>query len=171
MIMIKWSYKNAFLTHFENKTTLKMHLIYFLTANKTCCLEDFLFFLLLTPQVSKCIDDDTKDEVEDNNYDHEEEQQVVDHPGCEKGLLLTPNRRKLYCYNKQYQLVSQCECHCHGGNRNSMYSIIKIELCYSQILQGLQVCVLQWSQMSDWTTYSIFFSSMCICRYDSKAAS
>lgn len=73
------------------RTTLhkKMHL---LTANKTGCLEDFLFLLLLTPQVSERIDDDPKDQVEDDDDDHEEEEQVVDNSGCKQGLL--PKSRK-----------------------------------------------------------------------------
>lgn len=70
-------------------------LFLFLTANETCRLQDFFFFLLLAPEVGECVDDDTKYEVEDNDDDHEEEEHVVDHPGCEKGLLLKPNRRQV----------------------------------------------------------------------------
>lgn len=53
-----------------------------LTTDKAGSLQDFLFLLFFTPQVSESVNDDTKDEVEDNDDDHEEEQQVVDHSGC-----------------------------------------------------------------------------------------
>lgn len=108
---MKQSYKKCFelILQYYNAEHQRCISIYFLTTNKTCCLQDFLFFLLLTPQVGKCIDDDTKDEVEDNNDDHEEEEQVVDHPGCEEGLLLESNRRKGVS-------VSCGECLCHSMN-------------------------------------------------------
>lgn len=43
--------------------------------------------LLLTPQISESVDDDTKDEVEDDNDDNEEEEEVVYHTGYEQRLL------------------------------------------------------------------------------------
>lgn len=58
-----------------------------LTTNEAGRLKDFFFLLFFTPQISKGVDDYTKDEVEDNDDDHEEEQQVVYHSGCEQGLL------------------------------------------------------------------------------------
>lgn len=64
---------------------------YFLTTDKTRRFQYLLFLLFLAPQVSKSVNDDTKDEVEDNDDDHEEEKQVVDHSGSKKGLLLNPN--------------------------------------------------------------------------------
>lgn len=65
---------------------------HFLTTNETRRFQDLLFLLFLTPQVSKSINDDTKNEVENNDDDHEEEKQVIDHSGSKKGLLLKPNR-------------------------------------------------------------------------------
>lgn len=64
---------------------------YFLTTDETRRFQYLLFLLFLAPQVSKSVNDDTKDEVEDNDDDHEEEKQVVDHSGSKKGLLLNPN--------------------------------------------------------------------------------
>ena len=58
-----------------------------LTADKAGSLQDFFFHLYFTPQVSKGVDDNTKDEVEDNDDDHKEEQQVVYHSGCKQWLL------------------------------------------------------------------------------------
>lgn len=62
-----------------------------LTANKAGRFQNLLFFLLFAPQVSKCVDDDTKDEVEDDDDDHEEEEQVVDYSGSKQRLLSTKN--------------------------------------------------------------------------------
>jgi len=58
-----------------------------LTADEASGLQDFFFLLFFTPQVSKGVDDYTKNEVEDNDDDHEEEQQVVYHSGCKQWLL------------------------------------------------------------------------------------
>lgn len=80
-------------TDFGEGKTGGLGFIYFLTANKTCCLQYFLLLLFLTPQVSKGVNDDTKDEVKNYDDDHEEEEQVVNHPGRKKGLLLTPKRK------------------------------------------------------------------------------
>lgn len=79
---------------------IKTHFTSFLTTNKTCCLQYFLFLLLLAPQVGKRVNDDAKDEVKDNNDDHEEEEQVVDHPGGKQGLLVTANTKKHIRINK-----------------------------------------------------------------------
>lgn len=68
------------------RTLLRDQLIS-LTADEAGSLQDFFFLLFFTPQVSKGVDDNTKDEVEDNDDDHEEEQQVVYHPGCKQWLL------------------------------------------------------------------------------------
>lgn len=43
--------------------------------------------MLLTPQVSKGVDDDPENQVQDDDDDHEEEEEVVDHP-CSKQRLL-----------------------------------------------------------------------------------
>lgn len=64
---------------------------YFLTTDETRRFQYLLFLLFLAPQVSKRVNDDTKDEVQDNDDDHEEEQQVVDYSGSKKGLLLNTN--------------------------------------------------------------------------------
>ena len=58
-----------------------------LTTDETWIAKDFIFLLLLTPQISESVDDDTKDEVEDDNDDNEEEEEVVYHTGYEQRLL------------------------------------------------------------------------------------
>lgn len=50
----------------------------FQTANKASVLNDFLFVILLGSEISKGVNDDTKDEVENNDDDHEEEEHIVD---------------------------------------------------------------------------------------------
>uniref|UniRef100_A0A0B6ZYU0 Uncharacterized protein n=1 Tax=Arion vulgaris TaxID=1028688 RepID=A0A0B6ZYU0_9EUPU len=47
-------------------------------TDKTSVSQDLIFGLFLTPEVSKSVDDDTKDEVEYNNNDNEEEEQIID---------------------------------------------------------------------------------------------
>ena len=39
--------------------------------------DNFLFIILFSSQISECVNDDTKDEIENNNDDHEEEKHVV----------------------------------------------------------------------------------------------
>lgn len=58
-----------------------------LTTNEARSLQNLFFLLLFASQVSKGINDDTKDEVKDDDDDHEEEEQVVNHPGCKQWLL------------------------------------------------------------------------------------
>jgi len=43
--------------------------------------------LLFTPQIGKCIDDDTKDQVQNNNDHDEEEEQVVHNTSYEQCFL------------------------------------------------------------------------------------
>ena len=45
-----------------------------LPANETRVSENLVFFLLLTPQISEGVDDNTKNEVQYYNDDNEEEQ-------------------------------------------------------------------------------------------------
>lgn len=58
-----------------------------LTADEAGGLQDLLFLLLLTPQVSKSVNDDPENQVQDNDDDHEEEQKVVDHTGSKQWFL------------------------------------------------------------------------------------
>ena len=44
-----------------------------LTTNKTAVFENFFFLCFLAPQISKCVDDNTKYQVQNNNYNNEEE--------------------------------------------------------------------------------------------------
>ena len=44
-----------------------------LTTNEACIFENFLLLLLFASEVSECINDDTKDEIENDNDDNEEE--------------------------------------------------------------------------------------------------
>ena len=50
------------------------------TAYKTGVAENLILGLFFTPEISKCVDDHTKDEVEDDDDDDEEEEQIVDDP-------------------------------------------------------------------------------------------
>ena len=47
-------------------------------ADETGVPQDLVLLLLLRPQVSKGVNDHTKDQVKYNNNDHEEERKVVD---------------------------------------------------------------------------------------------
>lgn len=58
-----------------------------LTTNKTSGLQDLFLLLFLTPQISKGVNNDPKDEVEDNDNDNEEEEEVIDNSSREQGLL------------------------------------------------------------------------------------
>lgn len=58
-----------------------------LTTNKTGGLQDLFLLLFLTPQISKGVNNDPKDEVEDDDNDNEEEEEVVDNSSREQGLL------------------------------------------------------------------------------------
>ena len=44
-----------------------------LTTNKTAVFENFFLLCFLAPQISKCVDDNTKYQVQNNNYNNEEE--------------------------------------------------------------------------------------------------
>lgn len=60
------------------------------TTDKAAGFQNLFFPLLLTPQVGKGIDNNTKDEVEDDNDDHEEKQKVINNSGCEEWFLIGP---------------------------------------------------------------------------------
>ena len=60
-------------------------------ASETRILQNFLFLLFLTPQIGKSVDDDTKNEIENDNDDHEEEKHVVNHPSSKHRLLQIPS--------------------------------------------------------------------------------
>lgn len=60
------------------------------TTDETGGFQDLLLPLFLTSQVSEGVDDDTKDEVKNDNDYNEEEQEVVNHSGCEQRLLDGP---------------------------------------------------------------------------------
>ena len=57
------------------------------TANEASVLQNLFLLLLFTPQVSKCVDDDTEDQVENDDDDNEEEEHVINHSGTECRLL------------------------------------------------------------------------------------
>ena len=58
-----------------------------LTANEAVVSENLFLLLLLTPQVSKRVNDHTKDQVQYDNDHNEEEEQVIDHPQHKQRLL------------------------------------------------------------------------------------
>jgi len=57
------------------------------TADEAGIAQDFILVLLLAAQVCKRVDNDTKDEVQHDDYDNEEEDQVVDDSCKEQPLL------------------------------------------------------------------------------------
>lgn len=63
----------------------------FLTTNKASIFKNFIFLLLFTPEIRECVDDDTKDEVQNDDDDNEEEQKIVDDTGNKQVLLQTKN--------------------------------------------------------------------------------
>ena len=50
----------------------------FKSTNKTGVLDNFFFIIFFSSEISKCVNDDTKDKVEDNNDDNKEEEHVID---------------------------------------------------------------------------------------------
>jgi hypothetical protein len=63
-------------------------------ASETRILQNFLFLLFLTPQIGKSVDDDTKNEIENDIDDHEEEEYVVNHSSSKHRLLEIPSTNK-----------------------------------------------------------------------------
>lgn len=55
-------------------------------ANKAGAFENQLFLLFLRSQVSKSVDDDTKNKIQNNNDNNEEEQKIVDDSRHKKWL-------------------------------------------------------------------------------------
>lgn len=51
------------------------------TADEASILQDELFLLFLTTEVREGVNDDTKDEVENDNNDYEEEEKIVHNSG------------------------------------------------------------------------------------------
>lgn len=60
--------------------------------------------MLLAPQVSKRVDDDAKDQVENDDDDDEEEQEVVDHSGRKQRLLRGGRRTQGEEQEKQFKV-------------------------------------------------------------------
>ena len=50
----------------------------FKPTNKTGVLDNFFFVIFFSSEISKCVNDDTKDKIEDNNDDNKEEEHVID---------------------------------------------------------------------------------------------
>ena len=50
----------------------------FKPTNKTGVLDNFFFIIFFSSEISKCVNDDTKDKIEDNNDDNKEEEHVID---------------------------------------------------------------------------------------------
>lgn len=57
------------------------------TANEAGILQNLFLLLFFTSQVGKCVNDDTKDEVQHNNNDNEEEQKVIHNSSNKERLL------------------------------------------------------------------------------------
>lgn len=57
------------------------------TADETGGFQDLLLPLFLTPQVSKGVNDNTKNEVQNDDDDDEEEQKVINYSGSKQRLL------------------------------------------------------------------------------------
>ena len=56
------------------------------TTNEARVLDNFLFVILLCPEICEGVNNDAKYEVEDNNDDYEEEEHVIDEPQCVEWL-------------------------------------------------------------------------------------
>ena len=64
-----------------------------LTTYETSVLEHLLLAVLLCPEVSKCVNDDTKDEVlNDDKDDQKEEGEIVEDTNEEEGFLEGGNK-------------------------------------------------------------------------------
>ena len=50
-----------------------------LTTDETRVLQHVVLSVFLSPEIGKCVDDDTKDEVLDDDDDHQQEGEVVQH--------------------------------------------------------------------------------------------
>jgi hypothetical protein len=57
------------------------------TADETSILENLFLLLFLTPQIGKSVDNDTKNQIQYNDDNDEEEQQVVNHARYKHWLL------------------------------------------------------------------------------------
>lgn len=58
-----------------------------LTTNKACVSQILILGILLAPEVGKGVNNDTKDEVEDDDVDQEEEHEIVQNTAKEIGIL------------------------------------------------------------------------------------
>lgn len=58
-----------------------------LTTYEAGVFQYFFFLSLFTSQISKSIDDDTKNQVQNDNDNNEEEEQIVDNSGQEERFL------------------------------------------------------------------------------------
>ena len=90
-----------------------------LTTNEASVFKYFLFLLFLTPQIGKCINDDAKDEVQNDDDHNKEEQEIVNNPRHVKGFLgnkqksskqIQTSVRKSYTniYSRQIKLIYYC---------------------------------------------------------------
>lgn len=66
------------------------------TTDETGGFQNLLLPLFLTSQVSKGVDDDTKDKVKNDDDDDEKEQKVVNHSSCKQRLLDGPVTGKIW---------------------------------------------------------------------------
>lgn len=78
--------------------------VHILTAYKASCFQHFFFPLFLTPQVRKRVNDDTKDQIQHNDDNQEEEEQIVDNPRSKQRLLCS-------LIHTQIWRLSQCSVH------------------------------------------------------------
>ena len=65
--------RNLYNLLLKSSLVLKILQYQWLTTNKTTVFQNFIFGLFFTPEISKSVDDDTKDQVEDNDDDNEVE--------------------------------------------------------------------------------------------------
>ena len=84
-IIIIQEYKNDYKYINLNKT--KWFYIHVLTTNKARIFQNIFFLLLFCSQICKCVNDDTKNEVENNDDDNEKEEHVVNDPGNVEGFI------------------------------------------------------------------------------------
>lgn len=56
-------------------------------AHEAGVLQDQFLLLLFTSQIGECVDDDTENEIQHDDYHNEEEQQIVDDTSNEQTFL------------------------------------------------------------------------------------
>ena len=62
----------------KSRLVLFFFYLSFKSTNKAGVLDNFFFIIFFSSEISKCVNDDTKDKIEDNNDDNKEEEHIID---------------------------------------------------------------------------------------------